>query len=209
MTILGFPTLSRTPSNASFRLVGNTQVQSSPLDRTTQTLEMPGARWELTVTWESLVEADWRRLGAFASRLRGRSGRFFFSPAIFAPRRGTATTPGTPTFYTAPPSGEVFVTEGWNPSSGVGTDEGDWMSYVDASGRQRLHLSVEAFSVIAAGRCSHRFTPLIRSAPVLGSTLEIVSPVGVFMLPDDATPEMQIRPPRRGAFTLTMVEAII
>lgn len=209
MTILTFPTLSRTPSNLSYRLRGNSQTHRSPLDGTTQTLEMPGSVWEFTVTWESLQEPDWRTLGAFLSRLRGRAGRFTFSPAIFAPRRGVATSPGTPIFYSAPATGEVFVTEGWTPLTGVGTEVGDWMSYVDASGRQRLHLSVEAFLVQGTGRCSHRFTPTMRSPPILGQPLEVVAPVGVFMLTDDGAPEMAVRPPRLGAVTLTMQEALV
>lgn len=207
MSILTFPTLSRTPSNANFRLRGNTQTHRSPFTGATQTLEMPGSRWEITVSWESLQEADWRILSAFLANLRGRAGRFTFSPAIFAPRRGVAT--GTPTFYTAPSSGSAFVTEGWTPSSGVGSEVGDWLSFVDAGGRQRLHMSYQAFSVIVAGRCSHLVTPPLRGATLIGQPLEIVAPVGVFMLTDDGAPEASVRPPRLGAITITMEEAII
>lgn len=206
MTILTFPTLTRTPSNAAFRLRGNSQTQRSPLDGTTQTLELPGSRWEITVSWESLQEADWRTLGAFISRLRGRAGRFTFSPAIFAPRQGVAT--GSPVFLTAPAGGEVFTTSGWTPSSGISTDIGDWMSYVDAGGRQRLHMSTLATTAAGSGQSSHRITPPIRTAAVIGQPLEIAAPIGVFMLTDDGAPEMSVRPPRLGSFTLTMEEAL-
>lgn len=207
MSILIFPTLSRTPSGASFRLRGNTQTHRSPLDGTTQTLEMPGARWELTVRWDSLAEADHRTLGAFLARLRGQSGRFTFSPAIFAPRRGTAT--GTPVFLTAPASGETFTTEGWTPSSGSGQVAGDWLSYADTGGRVRLHLAVADHAVDGSGECSHTITPPIRRAGTVGQAVEVIAPIGVFMLAEDVSPDLEIRPPRLGSVTLSMVEALI
>lgn len=207
MTILTFPTLTRTPSGASFRLRGNSQTHRSPLDGTTQTLEMPGSAWELTVTWESLQEADWRSLGAFLSRLRGRAGRFTFSPIIFAPRRGVAT--GSPLFSTAPSTGETFQTNSWTPSSGTTMAVGDWLSYTDVGGRTRLHLTTEAFVANGSGVSAHRVTPILRAAPIVGQPMEIIAPVGVFMLVDDAPPEMAIRPPRLGGVTLVMQEAIV
>jgi hypothetical protein len=208
MTILTFPTLSRRPSNAAFRLRGNTQTHRSPLDGTTQTLEMPGAVWEISVTWNSLEETDWRVLSAFLSNLRGRAGRFTFSPAIFAPRRSVAT--GTPVFVDAPAFGATLNTEGWTVASGTTTTEiGDWVSYFDVNGRRRLHLCTEASTANSFGESAHVITPPIRVAPVIGAEMEVIEPAGVFMLPDDAPPDMEIRPPMLGRATIVMVEALL
>lgn len=207
MAILTFPTLSRTPSNASFRLRGNSQTQRSPLDGTTQTLEIPGSRWEITVSWQSLVEADWRVLSAFLANLRGRAGRFTFSPAIFAPRRGTGT--GTPTIQAANDIGDVIFTSGWTPAAANVFLTGDWFSYVDTGGRQRLHMATADASAGGGGGTFVSLTPPIRVAGAALAPIEVVAPVGVFMLTEDVGPEASVRPPRLGSVTITMEEALV
>lgn len=207
MTILTFPTLSRTPSNLSYRLRGNSQTHRSPLDGTTQTLEMPGSVWEFTVTWESLQEPDWRTLGAFLSRLRGRAGRFTFSPAIFAPRRGIGT--GSPIIFAANDIGDSIFTAGWTPAAPDVFLAGDWFSYVDTGGRQRLHMATADVSAAGGGGATVQITPPIRTPGAASAPIEVVAPVGVFMLTDDGAPEMAVRPPRLGAVTLTMQEALV
>lgn len=110
MTILTFPTIRR-PSGASYRLRGNTQSHRSPLDGTEQTLEMPGAVWELTASWESLGTDDQRVLAAFLADLRGGAGRFTYSPAVWTPRR--ATGGGTPLVNGGGQTGKQIITDGW------------------------------------------------------------------------------------------------
>jgi hypothetical protein len=207
LTILSFPTLSRTPSGASHRLRGNTQTHRSPLDGTTQTLEMPGAVWELSVRWESLPESDWRVLGAFLANLRGRQGRFTFSPAIFAPRRGTGT--GTPVITAANDTGIDLNTSGWTASAPNVFLAGDWFSFTDAGGRTRLHMATADVSANAGGAATVLITPPVRLAASAGAAIQVAAPIGVFMLADDAAPEIEVRAPRLGSVTLTMVEALV
>lgn len=207
MSILTFPTLSRTPSNANFRLRGNTQTHRSPLTGATQTLEMPGAKWELTVSWESLTEVDWRILSAFLADLRGRAGRFFFPVAIFAPRR--ATPSGSPSFAATGDVGPVIAIGGWGSSVSNVVLAGDWFSYVDTGGRKRLHMVTADASSGVAGIATTSITPPIRVAGAKDDPIEFVNPVGVFMLTDDGAPETAVRPPRLGAISISMEEAII
>lgn len=207
MTILSFPTLSRTPSGASFRLRGNSQTHRSPLDGTTQTLEMPGSVWEFSVQWQSLPEADWRVLSAFLANLRGRAGRFTFSPAIFAPRRGTGA--GTPVISVANDTGLDIATSGWAASAPNAFRAGDWLSYTDTGGRLRLHMATADVSATAGGAATVQLTPPVRVPGASSAPIEVVAPVGVFMLTDDAAPEVEIRAPRLGGITLTMVEALV
>jgi hypothetical protein len=207
LTILTFPTLSRTPSGASFRLRGNTQTHRSPLDGTTQTLEMPGAVWEISVRWESLTEADWRGLSAFLANLRGRAGRFTFSPAIFAPRRGTGT--GTPVILNANDTGSDIFTSGWTASAPDVFKAGDWLSYTDTIGRTRLHMATADVSAGGGGGATVQITPPVRVAGAASAPIEVAAPIGVFMLSDDGAPEVEIRAPRLGGIAITMVEALV
>jgi hypothetical protein len=205
MTVLTFPTIRR-PSSASYRLRGNTQTHRSPLDGTTQTLEMPGAVWELTVSWESLSTDDSRVLAAFLAQLRGAAGRFYYSPAVWSPRR--ATGGGTPVINGAAQSGAALVTDGWSASVQV-MRAGDWLSYDDTTGRRRLHMVTADVSSSAGGAATLAITPPIRRADADNAAVEVAAPSGVFRLSDDAAPEMAIRPPMLGSVTLTMVEALV
>lgn len=205
MTILTFPTIRR-PSSASYRLRGNTQTHISPLDRTAQTLEMPGAVWELTVSWESLTSDDSRVLAAFLASLRGAVGRFYYSPATWAPRR--ATGGGTPLINGASQSGASLITDGWSASVQV-MRAGDWLSYTDTSNRRRLHMVTADTSSNASGQATLPITPPIRRAGADNAAIEVAAPSGVFRLPSDDAPEMALRAPLLGSATLSMVEALI
>lgn len=207
MTILAFPTISRTPSSASFRLRGNTQTLRSPLTGTTQTLEMPGAVWEISVEWQSLPESDWRVLSAFLANLRGRAGRFTFSPAVFAPRRGTGT--GSPVIFAANDTGLDVFTAGWTPGAANVFRAGDWLSYTDTGGRTRLHMATADVSAGGGGGATVQITPPVRVAGAASAPIEVNAPIGVFMLTDDGAPEVGIRAPRLGGISITMVEAIV
>jgi hypothetical protein len=205
MTILTFPTIRR-PSAGSYRLRGNTQAHRSPLDGTEQTLEMPGAVWEITVSWDNLGTDDQRVLAAFLAQLRGAAGRFYYSPTAWQPRR--ATGGGTPLINGAAQSGSSLVTDGWSASVQV-MRAGDWLSYTDALGRRRLHMVTADVSSSAGGAATLAITPPIRRAGAENAAVEVAAPSGVFRLPDDAAPEMAIRPPMLGRVTLAMVEALV
>jgi hypothetical protein len=205
VAILTFPTI-RGPAGASYRLRGNTQTHRSPLDGTAQTLEMPGSVWELSVRWDTLHSDDARVLGAFLAELRGAAGRFTYSPAAWQPRRSTGG--GTPLIKGAGQSGTTLLTDGWSVSVNV-MRKGDWLSYVDSSGRTRLHMMTADVSSNGSGEASLVITPPIRRAGADNAAVEVVAPAGVFRLPDDQAPEMGIRPPSFGAVALTMMEALV
>lgn len=205
MTILTFPTI-RQPSRASYRLRGNTQSHRSPLDGTVQTLEMPGAVWELTVSWESLDVADTRILAAFLADLRGGAGRFYYSPATWSPRR--ATGGGSPLINGAGQSGAALATDGWSASAQAML-AGDWLSYTDTLGRRRLHMVTADATANGSGQATLAITPAIRRAGADNAAIDVAAPSGVFRLPNDDTPEVNLRPPSLGSVNLTMVEALI
>jgi hypothetical protein len=203
MPVLTFPTIRR-PSEAAERLIGLTQTHESPFDGTMQTLEMPGARWEFTVSWQVLSVDDRRELAAFLARLRGRAGRFTYGP-IWSPRR--ATGGGTPVINGAGQSGEVLSTSGWTASAQA-MRAGDWLSYADTLGRQRLHQVVADATANGSGIAALTISPPIRRAGANGAAVQITAPIGTFMLPQDEAPAINIRPPSLGQVTITMREAL-
>lgn len=204
MPVLTFPAIRR-PSEAAEKFIGLTQTHESPFDGTMQTLEMPGARWEFTVSWQLLSPDDRRELAAFLARLRGRAGRFTYGP-IWSPRRAAGA--GAPVINGAGQSGEVLSTTGWAANADA-MRAGDWLSYADALGRQRLHQVVVNATANASGIAALTISPPIRRAGASGAAVEIAAPIGTFMLPQDEAPAINIRPPSLGQVTITMREALV
>lgn len=204
MTILTFPTLTRAPSNVYWRLRNLTQSHSSPFDGTTQTLAQPGARWAATITWQTLGEADRRALDAFLANLGGRAGRFTYSPAVYAPRRGAGT--GTILIRGGSQSGSELDVDGFGAADQAFAI-GDFLSYADPSGRHRLHMATATTAANGSGEADVPIAPPIRVAGADNAAVEITTPLGVFMLASDEV-GLTTRPPLLGSVTLEIEEAL-
>ena len=95
MTTIAFPTLSRrTPGAVEFGLKANTQVFTSPLNGSVQTLALPGARWTAAFTWANLAEADAALLQAFLAQLRGQANFCALYPYHRSVPRGSIALSG-------------------------------------------------------------------------------------------------------------------
>jgi len=93
-TILTFPD-HIVPDSIDWRLVYVTQAYVSPFGSTTQTAEVPGAKWAARLTYNNLQVDEQRELSAFLLSLRGMSGRFtLYDFSLPTPQLGT-TLPGT------------------------------------------------------------------------------------------------------------------
>jgi hypothetical protein len=202
---IGLPAIRR-PAEAAEHLVGLTQTHQSPFDGSVQTLEMPGARWELTATWPTLGPDDRRVMAAFLASLRGKAGRFTFSPAQWSPRR--ASGGGSPVINGDFQTGTTLSTRGWT-ALGQAMRAGDWLSFVDTRGRRRLHLVLADVNADASGIAALQISPPIRRAGADGAVVEITAPSGIFMLPQDEAPQLNIRAPSLGQVTITMQEALV
>ena len=80
------------PSTIEMGIVYNTQVSTSPLSGDVKTLELPGARWRVRMSFNDLEPEETRPLLAWLSDLRGSAGRFLvhdFSHPV--PRGGTTS----------------------------------------------------------------------------------------------------------------------
>ena len=90
MTTIAFPTLTlAAPPSFRMRLISNTQADQSPLNKSVQTYELPGACWGVTLPWSALSEADASLLQGFLAQLRGRANRFTLGNLARPVPRGT------------------------------------------------------------------------------------------------------------------------
>lgn len=205
MSFLTFPYGAVGPSSMTWRLKANTQVHESPLDGTTQTLVMPGARWVASLTWEVMDREMARVVSAFIARMNGRSGRFLLSP-IHAPR--IATAGGTPLVQGAGLTGDLLETDGWEANKTV-IVAGDYLSFVNSAGRPQLHMAVASAVSNSVGYAPIRIAPPLRSSPADNTPIEVVEPVGVFRLADDDQGDLSTRAALLSSLTIECEEALV
>lgn len=221
------------PAAVSWRLKSNTQSFSSPLSGHTQTAELPGARWIAELSMPVLTKPRWQAWSALIARLRGQSGRVYFSPPQYlGPELDWTTVPGglsadddtvsadndvdlvnqlhidtsAPVISGAGQTGAALVTVGWTPAADV-LHAGDYVSYpVGAEGRT-LHLLVEDARSDSAGVCTLAVEPPIRTPPADGAALEFRRPVCVMRLQDDDQGGLSHEPGQFGRAGCTLVES--
>lgn len=202
--ILSFPSI-QAPTDVSWVLRANTQVQTSPLNRATQTLQMPGAVWVATLTWSAMPEDDRRVLEAFIAKLGGRAGRFFLRP-YHAPRRATGT--GTPNMNGSIQTGSTISIKGWGASAQA-FKAGDFLSYPDADGRHLLHIVTADSAATGLGFASVDIAPPVRRSVPDGTAVEVAAPVGTFRLVADDDGVMTVASPLRGTVSISAEEALV
>lgn len=201
---VAFPTI-RLPAEVSWRLRGRTQMHTSPFDGSVQTLVLPGAAWEATLSWPALEQDDARALEAFLASMLGAAGRFFYGPP-HAPRRATGS--GTITINGAGQSGATLSVAGFGASAQAFL-AGDWLSYEDTTGRRRLHQATGNVTANGSGVASVPIAPPIRRSGASGAAVNITSPTGVFRLASDDAGEVRTRPLYIGSVSLSIVEALV
>lgn len=202
--ILDFPA-GIVPGQLTWHLRANTQTHTSPFDGSSQTLELPGARWIAEMRFDVLTENEWRVLTAFVARLGGAAGRFRLSP-IHAPRRAVAG--GAPAVNGAGQGGLALSTRGW-AAGAVVMRAGDFLSYVDPAGRDMLHVVTADAASDGAGVAAIPIRPQIRRAPADGVGINIAAPRCVVKLADDDEGSLSIeRSSLIGSIALTMEEAL-
>ncbi|EHM01161.1 hypothetical protein HMPREF9946_02236 [Acetobacteraceae bacterium AT-5844] len=200
-----WPSWLRGPGSLSWRLTANTQIHTSPLDGSTQTLRLPGSRWVVTLSWQTMRQDDWRGLSSFIAYLGGRAGRFTMSPQ-HAKRRGAGG--GSPVIDGAGQSGDVLATRGWPPNTAV-LWPGDYISYPDAAGRPMLHQVVTGGQSDGAGRAWLVIAPPIRRPGADGEPIEIDAPIGLFRLASDEDGDLAVRAPLTGSLSVNLEEALV
>ena len=199
MTILAFPALA--PSSIDFGLMSNTQVFSSPLSKTIQGVELPGARWVATLTFENMAPAQRRLMTAFLVKLRGQSGRFYLWDFSHAAPAGIAT--GTPVVHGASQVGTSLVTTGWTVDQTGILLAGDYFT-----AGSELKMLVDDANSDSAGDATLVFEPPLRSSP--GDTTAItLTQASCSMLTSEDLVKWSVVPPNLSSVTIQCFEDIV
>lgn len=191
--IVGF----RAPSGLTWRLVHNTQTFISPLNGASQTVELPGARWEASLTWANLTDAEIRQVRAWLASLRGRAGRFYLHDMSHPTPAGTATAA---LVNGAGQAGASLVVDGMG--AGATLKAGDYFS---VNGELKM-LTADA-TANASGQATLVFEPPLRVSPADNAVLTLTQPTCTMRLADDAQDTLAIRPRLTADWALECVEA--
>ena len=222
MTILSLPVLSRkNATSCTFSLVANTQTFESPLNKSVQTYELPGARWTFSATWQNLTEGDARVLKAWLLKLRGQAGRFYAYDLSHKTVAGQAVYGGDGTVYGAGQVGRSLVTL-WSPpaitadSTLYTADETitidqtyyssvHWLlpgDYFNVNGELKMITDVIPLTP-TSNLATITFEPPMRVAPADGAVVTITAPKAVFRLKDDKQDNFTFDPERKPSITIS------
>ena len=188
MSILNLPTLSRTaPSFMTFSLIPNTQSLESPLNKSVQTGELPGARWTATFGWNNLAATDARILKAWLNKLSGMAGSFYLYDSSHQAPSGTAL--GDPLVKGAGQTGRTLLTDGWTANQANLFMPGDYFGV-----GSQLCVITDLISSNSSGEATLFFEAPLRFSPTDNLAVIITRPTCTMMLKDDNQDSFQFEP---------------
>lgn len=77
------------PNSIEMGIVFNTQISTSPLSGDVKSLELPGARWKIRLSYSDMTEDETRPILAWLASLKGSAGRFLvYDFTLPTPRGG-------------------------------------------------------------------------------------------------------------------------
>ncbi|MEN6375554.1 MAG: hypothetical protein ABFD75_12370 [Smithella sp.] len=201
MTTLNLPVLSRgNATECNFSLQPNTQSFESPLNKTVQTYELPGAKWLFTATWQNLNQADARIFKAWLASLRGMAGRFYANDLAHKTPSGCIS--GTLSVNAAAAAGASAISA---LSSLISTSNillpGDYFQV-----GTELKIVTAAASTNGSGVAAISFEPPLRTALTGTESITYNTPLAIFRLNDDKQDNFNFDPERRPSITLSSTE---
>lgn len=185
MTVLTFPPI--TPASASFGQLSNTQAFVSDLDGTTQTIEMPGARWHLRMLFEGLANAERRDMAVFLAQCRGMGGRFYYGDPAYLITGPAGGAPGTPLVKGGSQTGTSLDTDGWGLSQADVVKKGDYIHFDNADGGREMKMITAGASSDGngTGEATLSFEPATRIAPADNAAITVTNAMAKFRLVAD------------------------
>ena len=170
MAVQDFPSI--VAESQDFGIRYNTQVSTSTLNGSIQTIELPGARWAGSLGYRDLTVAESAEFKAFLLRLRGSAGRFYYGDYTHS---APFTTITGSTVVNAGSTRSVIETTVTTGSFSVG-------DYIQIGTDESRELKM----VIAASNISNvwdlTIEPPIRRATFIGQSVVYNNPTGVFLL---------------------------
>jgi len=201
MTTLYLPTLSRgNATECNFALQPNTQTFESPLNKTAQTYELPGAKWLFTATWANLSEADARIFKAWLAQLRGQAGRFYAGDLSHKTPSGCASG-GVKAHAIAAAGATTLSTEWTLTSTSNVLLPGDYIQI-----GTEIKIITTAASTNGSALAILTFEPPLRTAVAINDAVTYSTPLAIFRLNDDKQDNFNFDPERRPSITLSATE---
>lgn len=183
MAIITLPALPGYQTS-QFGLITNTQRFVSPLDGSTQTRELPGAKWRATYSLPPMFRVDAAGWIAALTQLRGSANRFLGGDPDATTPRGVAT--GTPLVAGASQTGSSLVTDGWTPSVTGILLTGDYIQFTNGDANEELHLITADVNSDGGGNATLTIEPSIRSSPSNTAAITTTSAACEMALIDDS-----------------------
>ncbi len=145
-------------TDSSFFLETNTQTFTSPLNRATQKLELPGQRWRFNWSLPKLNRAQYAVWKAFILQLKGRTNTFTASDPDWQNNLGLWT--GTPLVKGAGQTGNSLIIDNCTASKSDWGKAGDYFNC--GSG---LYCLTAPCSTNGSGETTLQFEPPMYTAP--------------------------------------------
>ena len=178
-------TLPSTPAfkATAFGIRANTQTFVSPLNRTVQTLELAGAAWHGSFTLPPMDVATVAAWRAAMAQLDGRANRFLARDPLNATPRGAAN--GSPQVDGAAQTGNTLNIDNWTIDIIGQLLAGDYLSFINANGRNELHIVTADADSDGSGLSAVAIEPPLRAAPADGTAITITNASCEMALVDD------------------------
>lgn len=161
------------PDSAKADIISNVGIAASPFTGGVQITELPGAKWKLTFSYDSLSAKYGRQMKAIKAMLRGGAVVAHIYDLSYLPRR--SAEPGTPLIKGANQSGAVLAVDGLTPNAAA-YEIGDQVSYLCSDGMYRMHMVTANVSADASGNANIPIQPPLRNAPVDNAAVASVRP---------------------------------
>lgn len=173
MAILDWPA-ELVPSKATWGLLSNTESFTSPMNRSSQTLERPGARWKVSLEFPPMKDVDAGRLEALLAALNGMAGRVTVWPHG---RPGSAAF--SPLVNGAMSDFKLLPTKSW-PATTLVLRAGDYLAV-----NGELKMVTADVTSDAGGFAAVPVSPAFRKAPAANTAITLDKPRAKMMLSSD------------------------
>lgn len=202
MSVKSFPAIS--PAAIRWTLVSNSQTFRSPLIKSVQTLELPGAYWMAELTFNTLTTAKKRLLSAFLVSLRGGAGRFRLADLGNVEMSGSGS--GSPVVMQSLSNLPTAIgSSGWTPGATGVLKAGDMIGFAG----DELKMVMEDVDADGSGQAVIIVEPPFRAQPANASSIVITNPTCIMKLVDDHQTGWTSHPARQFEFgTITCEEVL-
>jgi len=197
MAVIAFPAL--VPAEIQLGLRSNVQISTSDLSGYVQTVELPGARWTLSLRMPDLLRANAALMEAYIAQLRGGANRARLP--VWTRLEPLGLWEGSPVVHGASQTGNTLNVRGFDPFTSV--KQGDYFNL--GTNGQLLMVAADGTSD-SGGELAISVEPAIRTAVADATALVSSDPVIPYAILTDPHPRWRLRPGDFAEFALDFVE---